>query len=285
MIYAEKVPVGVIGVAQKSTGSPWTPESVELVQFFGNFIAGRLPFAAHGLGTAGSSRSGRNRTQKPDPPTKADTLNTTIDAEVEHPHAIGPSDKAPEEPAALDSWTMLPDMTQPMLFEKYSGNPSMTEQPVFARDDGLAIITCPHCGSQESLPVAQFDKLGNAIGVTCPCRNQFTAVLEKRRSVRKHVQLEGYFSVSGDLGPMAAEGSIWGPMTVIDLSKFGLRFKSEKAHLVHQGDLLMVRFNLDNTNQAPIHKSVKVISVSGMEVGCRFEGADSYDITLGFYFM
>ena len=47
----------------------------------------------------------------------------------------------------------------------------------------------------------------------------------------------------------------------------------------------MVRFNLDNTNQALIHKTARVISVTRHGVGCRFEGADSYDITLGFYFM
>ena len=288
MIYSEKVPIGVIGTAQKSTDSQWTPESVALVQFFGNFIACHLPLAAHGFGTADASQSDRTGLQESDSPSTTDTLRTTIAAGVELPDADDHANTAPDvsqDPSAMDSWTMLPDMTQPMLFNKFPGNSSMERLPVFARDDGLVMITCPHCGSQESLPISQFDKLGTAIGVTCPCRNQFAAVLEKRRAVRKQVKLEGYFSVSGDLGPMTTEGSIWGPMMVIDLSKFGLRFSSEKAHLIHPGDILMVRFNLDNTNQALIHKSVKVISVSGFEVGCQFEGADSHDITLGFYFM
>jgi hypothetical protein len=47
----------------------------------------------------------------------------------------------------------------------------------------------------------------------------------------------------------------------------------------------MVRFNLDNSNKALIHKAARVVSVTDNEVGCRFEGTDSYDITLGFYFI
>jgi len=288
MIYTEKVPTGVIGVIQKPRGNPWTPESVALVQFFGNFIAGRLPYAIQGHKTTDDSRFQGTGAQKPNVPSEADTANAAIEVNVENPDMNGQSNgmlNTPEDQAVMENWTGLPDMTQPMQFEKTSGNLSLERQPVFSRDDGLVLVTCSRCGSRESLPIAQLDKLGNAIGVTCPCRNQFVAVLEKRRSVRKQVQLEGYFSVSGDLNPTADEGSIWGPMMVIDISKFGLRFSSEKAHLIHPGDQLMVRFNLDNTNQALIHKPVKVISVSGFEVGCQFQGEDSYDITLGFYFM
>jgi len=47
----------------------------------------------------------------------------------------------------------------------------------------------------------------------------------------------------------------------------------------------MVRFNLDNPSRALIHKTARVITVGRHGVGCSFEGADKYDITLGFYFM
>jgi hypothetical protein len=99
------------------------------------------------------------------------------------------------------------------------------------------------------------------------------------------MNLDGFFTLKGDLGPNDAEGSIWGPMVVKDLSKAGLRFSSQRADLVHPGDLLMIRFNLDNANQALIHKPAKVVFITNNEVGCRFVGADSYDITLGFYFI
>jgi hypothetical protein len=172
-----------------------------------------------------------------------------------------------------------------MRIEKLSGRKLTDQQPVFPRDDGLVLLTCPRCGFQESVSTEQFEKLGNALSVTCPCRKNFTAVLEKRRAFRKAVRLPGHFSVSGDLKHRDAADGIWGLMMVRDLSKAGLRFSTTKANLIHPGDHLMVRFHLDNSNQALIHKPAKVISVTGEEVGCRFEGDDSYDITLGFYFI
>jgi hypothetical protein len=99
------------------------------------------------------------------------------------------------------------------------------------------------------------------------------------------VRLDGFFTLSGDLGQGGVGGSIWGPMVVKDLSKAGLRFTSKKAALVKPGDLLMVRFNLDNSNAALIHKPARVVSATSEAVGCRFEGSDKYDITLGFYFI
>ena len=133
--------------------------------------------------------------------------------------------------------------------------------------------------------MAQFEKLGNAVKVQCVCHKRFSAVLEKRRAYRKSVQLEGFFTIAGEYGPNDTKGSIWGPMVVRNISKTGLRFHSKRVELIRPGDQLMVRFNLDNSNKALIHKQVQVISIHDQQVGCRFQGADQYDITLGFYFM
>lgn len=133
--------------------------------------------------------------------------------------------------------------------------------------------------------MAQFEKLGNAIQVQCPCHKRFAAVLEKRRSFRKPVHLDGYFTIAGELGPNDTKAGIWGLMVVRNISKSGLRFYSRQIDLIRPGDDLMVRFNLDNSSKALIHKRVEVISINGNEVGCRFKGADQYDITLGFYFI
>jgi hypothetical protein len=74
-------------------------------------------------------------------------------------------------------------------------------------------------------------------------------------------------------------------MAIKDLSKGGLRMASVNARNIHPGDLLMVRFNLDNSTNTLIQKRVQVISVNGDEVGCRFEEADPHDTDLGFYLM
>ena len=288
LIYSGKIPIGVIGVAKASTTDEWAPNCVSLVKFFGDFIADRLPSSTRHRKLDEKLRPARAAFEKPESGSLANAPGEVIHITEKQSSPGEKSKKASTrtiDRPLTQNWPALPDMTRPMLLQKFSGPQIKDRQPVFPRDDGLVLLTCPGCGMQESVSVGQFDKLGNAIRVICPCGKQFAAVLEKRRFFRKSVRLEGYFSLGGDLGPIAANGSIWGPMVVQDLSKAGLRFSSKNANLVHPDDLLMVRFNLDNTNQALIHKTARVISVTRHGVGCRFEGADSYDITLGFYFM
>lgn len=288
LIYAGKRPIGVIGMAKNTADGHWAPDCVALVKFFGQLIADRLPSsvsnndAVDPLHPAAAAFSAHKKR------VQSEASANVIDISAKRPQPHETSEVVPAGSAgkrSKENPRSLPDMTRPMLLKKLSGRLGVDQQTVFPRDDSLFLLTCPRCGLQESVSVNQFNRLGNAISVHCPCRKQFTAVIEKRRSFRKSVRLDGYFSLKGDLGPVGASGSIWGPIVVKDLSKSGLRFSSEKADLVHPDDLLMVRFNLDNSNQALIHKPARVISVTGKEVGCRFEGSDHYDITLGFYFI
>lgn len=278
LIYSGKIPTGVIGVAKQSAVEEWPPDSVSLVTFLGDFVSDRLP----------ASAAPRRATAKSEP--AAPPLSAAYAVHVAgRQHGAGKPSHQPSSERITrspeNSRRTLPDMTRPMLLEPCSGSRTTDQQPVFPRDDGLVLLTCPRCGIQEPVAVGQFEKLGNAVQVSCPCRKQFLVVLEKRRFFRKSVRLDGYFSIGGDLGAIGADGSIWGPMIVEDLSRAGLRFSSQNADLARPGDMMMVRFNLDNSNRSLIHKAARVVSVTGNEVGCKFEGADSYDITLGFYFM
>ncbi|MBI5551843.1 MAG: zinc ribbon domain-containing protein [Desulfobacterales bacterium] len=273
LIYSGTLPVGVIAVIKRTAGDPWAPNSVGLVQFMGNLVADRLPAGpAHGV----------RRSQANGPKERPeDVIDHGSQGTVPH----GESKPAPAERTSKKRGPAASPIARPMVLEKLSGDPEQDRQPVFPRDDGLVLLTCPACGILAPVALDQFDKLGNAIRVSCSCGKQFTAVLEKRRFFRKSVRLEGYFSSGGDLGPIGAEGTLWGTMVVKDLSRAGLRFAAAKASLLHPGDLVMVRFNLDNANQALIHKPARVIAITSHGVGCRFEGADKYDITLGFYLM
>ena len=288
LIYSGKRPVGVIGLAKKSASEKWAPECLPLVKFLGQFVADRLPFSVVRQETGDPRRIPATKSAAPGKTVQAQAPGNVLEISNKRPQSGEKSAQTATGAAGLRPKAnpgALPDMARPMLLEKYSGRQGTDQQPVFPRDDGLVLLTCPRCGFQESVSVGQFNKLGNAVSVQCPCKKQFAAVLEKRHYFRKPVQLEGYFTLKGDLGAVDTDGSIWGPMIVQDLSKAGLRFSSQKAGLIHTGDFLTVRFNLDNTNQSLIYKPAKVISVSGDMVGCRFEGSDSYDITLGFYFI
>jgi len=279
VIYSEKLPIGIIGVFKNTITDEWEPDYVTLVKFFGDFIAYHLPISD-------SQSKSDNITQ----PTSTQPVKVGKKILASSPRNV--VDMSDIDPSLDDEFKSKSTKTAAhksketgMRLEKFSGAHPVDKESVFERGDGLVLLYCPHCGLQESVAAGQFDTLGNAIRVTCPCKKQFVAVLEKRNYFRKSVQFEGYFSLSDQLDPTATSSSAWGPMVVKDLSKTGLLFLSDKAKFLHPGDLLTVRFNLDNANQALIQKPARVISVTGQEVGCQFEGADSYDITLGFYFM
>ncbi|MBW2179493.1 MAG: PilZ domain-containing protein [Deltaproteobacteria bacterium] len=279
VLYSEKLPIGIIGVFKNTITDGWEPDYITLVKFFGDFIANRLPFSAIDSKSAGKPEPVTARPEKAGKKLRANTPGNVVDMSDIDPSFDEDFKKVQAEPAGRSS------MENGMRFEKFSGAHPADKQSVFERGDGLVLLTCPQCGIQEAVSVGQFDTMGNAIRATCPCKKQFTAVLEKQRLYRKSVHLEGYFSLGEHFEPTAASSSTWGPMVVKDLSKTGLRFLSDKTKFIHPGELLMVRFNLDNANQALIQKPARVISITGHEVGCQFEGADSYDITLGFYFM
>jgi hypothetical protein len=279
VIYSEKLPIGSIGVFKNDTTDEWKPDSVSLVKFFGEFMANRLSFSAVDPKSTGKPETTSARPKKAGKKLLASSPGNVVDMSDIDPSLGDEFKNVLPEPDTIAS------KENSMRLEKFSGAHPADKESVFERGDGLVLLNCPHCGIQDSVAIGQFDKLGNAIRVTCPCKKQFLAVLDKRNFFRKSVNFEGYFSLSDNLEPTAAGSNTWGPMVVKDLSKTGLQFSSDKAKFIHPGDLLMVRFNLDNANQALIQKPARVISVTGHEVGCRFEGADSYDITLGFYFM
>jgi PAS domain S-box-containing protein len=289
LIYTHKRPLAVIGAARRNLAAGvWSADDAALIKLFGQLVYD-LPSLARVAPRPVSTEPVSNDRRAGHTPSSVKKYSDTAQSTAGRPvHSKEMRQEAPgtskQSPPKADV-KPLPNIGVPMQLERMTGIQSIARQRVFVREDGLVSLTCPHCGLQESVTTARFEMLGNAVTVRCACRKQFAAVLEKRRSVRKTVQLEGYFTIAGEFGPEDTRANIWGPIIVKNLSKSGLRFHSPRADLIAPGDLLVVRFNLNNSNKALIHKKAQVVSIQGNEVGCRFEGADEYDITLGFYFM
>jgi Double zinc ribbon/PilZ domain len=288
LIYTHKSPVGIVGISIDQAKSEWVSDCAALIKLFGQLVCDLLPMGPAGI-----------QAIPPKPALNEESTRYSKSPGLENAKAIESHTKQPIRPvklhqpvskAAGDNLTRiavksLPDLSKPMELEKLASRQSLERQRVYEREDGLVLLTCPHCGLRESVTTARFERLGNAVTVRCTCQKRFAAVLEKRRSVRKAVHLEGYFTIAGEYGPNDTKGSIWGPLVVKNLSKSGLRFSSQRVDLIRPGDLLMVRFHLDNSNKALIHKKVEVVSIQKNHIGCRFKEADEYDITLGFYFI
>ena len=160
---------------------------------------------------------------------------------------------------------------------------SETIQKIYLSDQDTAQFECPKCHKTKEVNVSKYKKLEKSIklNVKCPCGYAYTVSLERRKSYRKGTSFPGKFNFCSPAGSDQA-----GSMTVMDISKGGLRFKMRTAPIFVKGDLLEVEFCLDNSNRTPIKKQVFVKNISKNIVNvqfCSFDTNDSTDKTLGFY--
>jgi hypothetical protein len=109
--------------------------------------------------------------------------------------------------------------------------------------------------------------------------------IEVRKFYRKSTCLSGeYIKIS----PETAKGIEKGAMTVEDLSRTGLGFRTKTHHNLHVKDRLIVRFTLDNAQRSEVSKSAIVKRISHSFVGAEFVDFDAFNETnriLGFYLM
>ena len=58
---------------------------------------------------------------------------------------------------------------------------------IYVRPDNTAVITCPHCNRQKTVPVGSYMGSKSRVKIKCGCKNVFTVNLEfrKKKTVRK----------------------------------------------------------------------------------------------------
>jgi hypothetical protein len=141
------------------------------------------------------------------------------------------------------------------------------------------VITCPECGRKKTADLSNIKYIRKKVRLTCTCGASFSAKFEKRVGYRKTVFIDGYFSAVDPGAPL-------GRMTIINLSKGGLGFRTIGRCDVKEGDILNVQFNLDNDQRTLIRQSVIVRYVTDDYVGVAFCDLDEgTQKSLGFYLM
>ena len=150
----------------------------------------------------------------------------------------------------------------------------------YVRPDDTAIITCPHCTRQKTVPVSSCKGSKSRIKVKCGCKNIFTVNLEFRKKFRKKTNLLGKFT-------NYSQRNYRGDIIVKNLSTDGLEFITTDTAKFKNGDKVEVSFKLDDANRTTIKKRVIVRNVLKKSVGCEFEISSQYapDSSLGFYLM
>ena len=144
----------------------------------------------------------------------------------------------------------------------------------------MATFICPECQNSKTVNVAQYAGLDNMVKVNikCHCGYAYTSILEKRKHYRKETNLQGsYTRIVND----KEAGS--GLMTVKDLSAGGLKLQINENHGCTAGDVINVKFRLDDTQRSLIKKKVIIRSINKQEISTEFVPIEAVDKALGFY--
>ncbi|MBW2109502.1 MAG: PilZ domain-containing protein [Deltaproteobacteria bacterium] len=130
--------------------------------------------------------------------------------------------------------------------------------------DGTIPATCPACGAEIRLSSKQISIRGRPFEVACSCGKHFRLFAEFRKAYRRPVSLAGtYAKVSS---PAQA-----GSLVIKNMSMTGVGFAPEGPHRILKGDILMLRFVLDDNAKTTIEAPVVVAHARPEFVGCAFK--------------
>ena len=171
---------------------------------------------------------------------------------------------------------------------------SQPPQKVRLTETREGVITCPQCHKRQKKAFASFRGLAPHLRVNCGCGARFRILLEMasgqhayqtvpicwqgaemRTYCRTRTQLPGtYTKLSTRLS---------GQIMVVNLSFSGIGFVATMPSSLRVGDLLELRFRLDNPQQSVLCKRAEVKHVYGRTIGAIFCHLNAYEKDLGLY--
>jgi len=155
-------------------------------------------------------------------------------------------------------------------------------EKVYITNTNMATFICPQCKKTLTVNVSKYAQIEQTVKVKskCACGNEWISVLEKRKQYRKGANLKGIYKYIVDGSEMDR-----GKMTVIDISAGGVKLKLDVGRDLKVGHLLELEFNLDDSKQTAMKKTVVIRNVDNPYIGAAFRDADLYDPVMGFYLM
>ena len=153
-------------------------------------------------------------------------------------------------------------------------------QKVYVNSTKEAALTCPSCANTKMVNFAPYLSDKSPIKAKCQCGCIFAVpdvIIEARKFYRKKTRLSGSYAKT--------VADTMGCMTVKDVSFTGIRFHTEKEHDLAVGEVLGVRFILDDHKHTEIRRTVVIKHVQGRGIGAEFCDTHGYDMDLIHYLM
>jgi hypothetical protein len=144
---------------------------------------------------------------------------------------------------------------------------------VFINDRGEGAFICPACNKGVIRNLSSFMNTESAVRLKCKCScgNVYRVLVERRRHVRKPVNLVGMYIFKGSSGtPMK------GMIRIRDISRSGIRFSVNNIPDFKVGDKLTIEFTLDDVERSSIREEGVVRRIQSNMIGLKFATIDHY---------
>lgn len=166
----------------------------------------------------------------------------------------------------------------------------LDEIQAYADEHGMVTVVCRNCGHIRHLDASSYKSPGKSsrINITCyNCGNDFPVSINFRKHYRKETNLSGTCTTRNfsELGQDAGAGEFSG-IIVKNISRSGMGFIVKSPIRAAEGDILNVRFALDDTKRSVISKKVIVRRIIDNYIASEFTSRiDHSDKDLSFYLM
>jgi hypothetical protein len=159
------------------------------------------------------------------------------------------------------------------------GNSIMIQQ-IKIESENMATLVCPECRWSKKLPVHKYinEQKEIKLKIRCVCGCNYIVALDRRNFVRKETDLYGTFIKTELRGTYIREKTgLSGEMTILDLSRGGLRFKILGGKNFELGDYLFVEFHLDDFGRSRVLKKALIKALKDKYVSVEFIKSDESD--------
>jgi len=147
----------------------------------------------------------------------------------------------------------------------------MEVKKLYSPDNATVTLVCEQCGKTRVINVSAVKS--NPQKVRCSCQHEFFISIEMRKFYRKQTKLAGEYV---HIGENASKRPDRGHMIVEDLSRSGLRLRTERPPNLRVNDTIQAKFILDDAKRSEVTKRAVVRRVDGYTVGAEFLDLDAY---------
>lgn len=141
---------------------------------------------------------------------------------------------------------------------------------VALNDQKEGIFICPACNNAVTRDLSKVSHVQTAIRIKCKCKcgHVFRVLVERRRNIRKSVNLVGmcYYNNLGNTQKRLIK--------ILDVSTTGLQFSINDLPAFKVGKQIIVEFKLDDRERTEIKEKGIVKRIQSKNVGLRFASTE-----------